>query len=237
MDLCRCDAPEVMESSRCCGSVPGRYLVIVAKGCAGVPIGMFAGLKCSGEDMRIDEWLRTGRRARRSAPAGSVARSVGRTLAVAAMSAAVVLLSAASGQAQQAGPFDNLNGSWSGSGVVSLREGAKERVRCKSNYVVKSGGYNVQLDLICASDAYKFDMSSNIVMQGETLLGYWNESTHRVAGKIVGRANGGQIEVRAEGDTFTALLSVNTHGDKQSLVMSSPGSKVESVTIALNRSK
>jgi hypothetical protein len=199
---------------------------------------MFAGLnKRSGEDMRIDEWLRTGRRARGSAPAGSVAQSVGRTLAVAAMSAAVLLLSAASGQAQQAGPFDNLNGSWSGSGVVSLREGAKERVRCKSNYVVKSGGYNVQLDLICASDAYKFDMSSNIVMQGETLLGYWNESTHRVAGKIVGRANGGQIEVRAEGDTFTALLSVNTHGDKQSLVMSSPGSKVESVTIALNRSK
>jgi hypothetical protein len=156
------------------------------------------------------------------------------------MSAAVILLSAASGQAQQAaaaGPFDNLNGSWSGSGIVNLREGAKERVRCKSNYVVKSGGFNVQLDLICASDAYKFDMSSNIVMQGETLVGYWNESTHRVAGKIVGRANGGQIEVRAEGDTFTALLSVNTHGDKQSLVMSSPGSKVESVTIALNRSK
>src|SRR5580704_8378237 len=110
--------------------------------------------------MRIDEWLRTGRRARRSAPAGSVARSVGRTLAVAVMSAAVVLLSAASGQAQQAaaGPFDNLNGSWSGSGIVNLREGAKERVRCKSNYVVKSGGFNVQLDLICASDAYKFDM-------------------------------------------------------------------------------
>jgi hypothetical protein len=206
---------------------------------------MPAGLKCSGEYMRIDEWLRFMRRARGSAPVGPKARSrrhnVTRSLAMAAMSASMLLLSAAAGEAQQAaaaaGPFDNLSGSWSGSGVVSLREGAKERVRCKSNYVVKSGGYNVQLDLICASDAYKFDMSSNIVMQGDTLLGYWNESTHRVAGRIVGRANGGQIEVRAEGDTFTALLSVNTHGDKQSLVMSSPGSKVETVTIALNRSK
>jgi hypothetical protein len=171
--------------------------------------------------MRIDRWFR-------------------RSLAMAVMTGTALLLCAASGGAQQvaaAGPFDNLNGTWSGGGTVSLREGGKERVRCKSNYVVKSGGFSVQLDLICASDAYKFDMSSNITIQGEQLVGYWNESTHRVAGRIVGRANGGQIEVRAEGDTFTALLSVNTHGDKQSLVMSSPGSKVEQVTLALNRSK
>jgi hypothetical protein len=196
--------------------------------------------------MWIDCWLRLMRHGRGLLAVGPVgpvapARSNrrGRTLAVATTAGLALLLTVASGRAQQAaaGPFDGLAGSWTGSGVVSLKEGSKERVRCKSNYVVKPGGLNVQLDLICASDAYKFDMSSNIVMQGDTLLGYWNESTHRVAGKIVGRANGGQIEVRAEGDTFTALLSVTTHGDKQSLVMQSPGSKVESVTIALNRSK
>ena len=193
--------------------------------------------------MRIDSWLRRMRHGRGSSSAGPVAsprshRCV-RSLAMAAVIAgSALVLTAVSGLAQQAaaGPFDSLAGTWSGSGVVSLREGSKERVRCKSNYVVKPGGTNVQLDLVCASDAYKFDMSSNIVIQGDTLVGYWNESTHRVAGKIVGRANGGQIEVRAEGDTFTALLSVTTHGDKQSLVMQSPGSKVESVTIALNRS-
>jgi len=177
--------------------------------------------------MRSDQRLRILWRGRRL--------SLKPAVAIAALSASLGLI-AVSGQAQQAGPFDGLAGTWSGNGIVSLREGAKERVRCKSNYVVKTGGYNVQLDLVCASDAYKFDMTSNIVMQGDTLTGIWNESTHRVAGKIVGRANGGQIEVRAEGDTFTALLSVTTHGDKQSLKMESPGSKVESVTIALNRS-
>lgn len=139
--------------------------------------------------------------------------------------------------AQAAGPFDELGGAWTGSGIVNLREGSKERVRCKANYVVKSNGYSIDQQLTCASDAYKFEMSSNIVQQGDALSGIWFESVHRVAGKVVGRSNGSQIQVRAEGDTFTALLNVSTHGDKQSLVMESPGSKVESVTIALTRAR
>jgi hypothetical protein len=140
-------------------------------------------------------------------------------------------------EAQAGGPFDELGGAWTGSGVVNLREGSKERVRCKAKYVVKSNGYSIDQELTCASDAYKFEMSSNIVQQGDVLSGIWFESVHRVAGKVVGRSNGSQIQVRAEGDTFTALLNVSTHGDKQSLVMESPGSKVESVSIALTRGK
>jgi plastocyanin len=210
-------------------------LCATGKALLGMPIGMSTEHKRSGEVMRIDGWLRLPRACGALRSVVSVC-SRRRALATAVLATSALLV-AASSEAQQAGPFDSMAGTWSGNGIVNLREGAKERVRCKSNYVVKSGGYNVQLDLVCASDAYKFDMSSNIVMQGDTLVGIWNESTHRVAGKIVGQANGGQIEVRAEGDTFTAMLSVTTHGDKQSLVMSSPGSKVESVTIALNRSK
>jgi plastocyanin len=151
--------------------------------------------------------------------------------------AASAFLTCAQSRAQTAGPFDELGGAWTGSGVVNLREGSKERVRCKANYVVKSNGYSIDQELTCASDAYKFEMNSNIVQQGDQLTGIWFESVHRVAGKVVGRSNGSQIEVRAEGDTFTALLNVSTHGDKQSLVMESPGSRVESVTIALTRTK
>jgi hypothetical protein len=150
---------------------------------------------------------------------------------------ASAILTCAFSRAQTAGPFGELGGAWTGSGVVNLREGSKERVRCKANYVVKSNGYSIDQELTCASDAYKFEMNSNIVQQGDVLSGIWFESVHRVAGKVVGRSNGSQIQVRAEGDTFTALLNVSTHGDKQSLVMESPGSKVESVTIALTRAK
>jgi plastocyanin len=167
------------------------------------------------------------------------ARSSRRALAMALVTTflASAVLTCPVSPAQAAGPFDELAGAWTGSGVVNLREGSKERVRCKANYVVKSNGYSIDQELTCASDAYKFEMNSNIVQQGDELTGIWFESVHRVAGRVVGRSNGSQIEVRAEGDTFTALLNVSTHGDKQSLVMESPGSKVESVTIALTRAK
>jgi plastocyanin len=176
--------------------------------------------------MRIDGLLRFAGAARRS-----------RKLP---MAAACVALLGVAGYVQQlaaAGPFEELGGAWTGSGIVNLREGGKERVRCKANYVVKSAGFSIDQELTCASDAYKFEMTSNIVQQGDTLSGIWFESVHRVAGKVVGRSNGSQIDVRAEGDTFTALLNVTTHGDKQSMLMQSPGSRVESVSISLTRSK
>jgi plastocyanin len=159
-------------------------------------------------------------------------------VALVAVTAPAYLLPTPVARAQQVaavGPFEELGGSWTGTGIVNLREGGKERVRCKANYVVKNAGFTIDQELTCASDAYKFEMTSNIVQQGETLTGIWYESVHRVAGKVVGRSNGSQIDVRAEGDTFTALLNVTTHGDKQSMLMQSPGSRVESVSISLTR--
>jgi hypothetical protein len=157
---------------------------------------------------------------------------------------AVMMLLAASpalaqGAAQAStGPFESLRGSWTGSGVVSMKDGARERVRCKATYDVDGGGSKVSQELRCASDAYKFDMNSSVVQIGGTLSGIWSESTNRLAGKITGRATeGGQIDIRAEGDTFTALLAVKTRGDHQTVLMQSPGSKVSEVSITLNRSK
>jgi len=188
--------------------------------------------------MRTDRWLRlleAGEPSLESSFGRRKARSSRRARWLVPTLLASAFLTWAPSRAQAAGPFDELGGAWTGSGIVNLREGSKERVRCRAKYVVKSNGYSIDQQLTCASDAYKFEMSSNIVQQGDALSGIWFESVHRVAGKVVGRSNGSQIQVRAEGDTFTALLSVSTHGDKQSLVMESPGSKVESVTIALTR--
>jgi hypothetical protein len=80
-----------------------------------------------------------------------------------------------------------------------------------------------------------FELSSNIIQNGEALSGDWFESTHRVAGKISGRNADGLIEARAEGDTFTALLTVGTKGSRQSFLMECPGAKVAEVSIDLRR--
>jgi hypothetical protein len=87
------------------------------------------------------------------------------------------------------------------------------------------------LDLRCASDAYKFELSSNIMKTGSSLSGNWFESTHRVGGSISGRNTGSEINARAEGDTFTAPLTVKTNGHRQVFPMQSPGAKVWQVSI------
>jgi hypothetical protein len=149
--------------------------------------------------------------------------------------AATLVLAAPSARAEGAGPFEILAGSWSGNGVVNTSDGLRERVRCIAKYASQNGGHSLGIDLRCASDSYKVEFTGSIVQAGDALSGTWFERTNRVGGRISGRANGNQIDVRADGDTFTALLSVKTQGSRQTFSMSSPGAKLSQFSIALNR--
>jgi len=42
--------------------------------------------------------------------------------------------------AEAAGPFADLNGSWSGSGRIRLEDGKTEGLKCKAYYLPKGGG-------------------------------------------------------------------------------------------------
>jgi hypothetical protein len=165
-------------------------------------------------------------------------RNVRRALAAisAAVAAGVIMLSAPARPAQDdaAGPFAILAGSWTGSGTIALKSGTKERIRCKAAYDVITRA-NVQLQITCASDSYKFSLFSNIIAAGHELSGYWSEATRNVTGRIVGRVAGNRINVRAEGRTFTALFSMTTRGNRQSVLIESPGSQMLAVQITLHQ--
>jgi hypothetical protein len=150
---------------------------------------------------------------------------------------ALILLCGLPARAQSTGPFEVMAGSWSGSGMVNTSDGSHERVRCLAKYVSEKGGNGVQLDLRCATDSYKVEFTSNIVQSGGSLSGNWFERTRRVGGQISGRAEGDQVNVRASGQTFTALLSVKTQGSRQTFSMESPGAWIPEFSIALNRAK
>src|SRR6267154_464977 len=62
--------------------------------------------------------------------------------------------------------FDDVAGSWSGSGSMKPKDGPRERVRCKVDYVVKNAGQSVKMDVRCASDAYKMNLNANIDQNG-----------------------------------------------------------------------
>src|ERR671938_421384 len=81
--------------------------------------------------------------------------------------AAALALNASSGFAQgpaqaAAGPFEAFDGSWAGSGLIAMRGGANERIRCRVNYTITERGRLLSQDLRCASDSYKFELQTTV---------------------------------------------------------------------------
>jgi hypothetical protein len=145
------------------------------------------------------------------------------------------LLSASPGHAQgEGGPFAALPGSWSGSGTITMANGTRERIRCDGQYRLASRT-NVNIQLNCASDSYRFQLRSDAVANDRSLAGTWDEASRGVGGRIYGRINGNRLEIRADGQTFSALLSMTTRGSRQTISIRSPGSEMSEVSISLSR--
>src|SRR5882757_1608442 len=89
-----------------------------------------------------------------------------RTIKAAGLSAAL-MLSVSASYAQSGGPFAGFDGSWSGSGTVAMSNGTTEHIRCKADYKVTASGMGLKQNLHCASDSYKFDLSSDVTSQGD----------------------------------------------------------------------
>jgi hypothetical protein len=133
------------------------------------------------------------------------------------------------------GPFAALYGRWSGSGQIKKSNGTSERIKCNATYA--AAGASLQLRLNCASDSYKFDLGSNVSASGQSLSGTWSESSRGVTGSIQGTfADGGRhIRATAQAAAFSADLTLTTRGNRQSVVILSPGAEVPEVNIALDR--
>src|SRR5712675_35029 len=83
---------------------------------------------------------------------------------------AALMLSVSAGHAQS-GPFVGFDGAWSGNGTVSLSDGSTEHIRCRATYDVDGTGKGLKQSLRCASDSYKFDLSSNVTSDGNSIWG------------------------------------------------------------------
>ena len=150
-------------------------------------------------------------------------------LAVAALLVAAVCNSASHAQA---GPFAGMAGVWAGGGTVTLDDGSKERIRCRASYQV--AGVSMTMTLTCASDAYKFQLSANVVDQGGAVSGTWSETSRNVGGSLQGRGGGGNFEVVASAAGFNANISLRTAGNRQSIGMRAD-SQFRAAAISLSR--
>lgn len=145
---------------------------------------------------------------------------------------AALMLSVSAGHAQSSGPFAGFDGAWSGTGTVSLSDGTTERIRCKASYKVNGTGMGLKQKLDCASDSYKFDLTSDVTSNGERISGNWSEASRNIFGNLQGTAGGGQIDVFVEANGFAANLTLRTNGSKQTVDISSKG-EIRGVNITM----
>ena len=150
---------------------------------------------------------------------------------------AVATLFVVSGSAcyAQSGPFAGMAGNWSGGGTVTLDDGSSERIRCRATYAVGAGGTGLNQSLTCASDSYRFILSSNVIAQGSALSGTWSESSRGINGTLEGRGSSGNFQVVASAPGFSANISLTTRGNKQSVVIRAE-SQFRGASISLSRS-
>jgi hypothetical protein len=146
---------------------------------------------------------------------------------------AALMLSVSAGHAQGAsGPFAGFDGAWSGTGTVALSDGSTERIRCKADYKVNGTGMALKQSLRCASDSYKFDLTSDVTSNGDRISGNWSEASRNIFGNLQGTAGGGQIEVFVEANGFAANLTLRTTGNKQTVQINSKG-EIRGVNITM----
>ena len=153
----------------------------------------------------------------------------------AACALALALLAAPAQAQRGAGPFAGLTGTWTGTGVVTLASGSNERIRCRAAYDGTGDGTHLRLNLLCASDSYKFDLRGDVRSQGGSLSGQWSEASRGASGTVSGSAGPGQVQALVDGPGFTANLSLSTQGDRQSVTIRSQGTDVRQISITLKK--
>jgi hypothetical protein len=154
---------------------------------------------------------------------------------LAASFASVMLLWPHVGAAQTEGPFAQFGGHWKGSGRVSDVNGKTERITCRADNSIPPSGNSLSQSLICASDSYRVEVQSDVVADGHTVQGRWEEKTRHAPGDLVGKISEGDFEGVVTGSGFTADISIRMTGNKQALVITPHGSDILKVDILMAR--
>ena len=166
-------------------------------------------------------------------------KSSGFSLWRASLATCAVALFLFVGAAQQAsaaeGPFAELPGTWSGTGKIRVGETA-ERIRCRAIYRL-NGAREINLQLICASDSYKFDLTGDFTAdEGNNISGRWTEHSRNVGGVAIGTARGNRFQIHVESSAFSGNLGMVTRGHRQSVAIDTQGGgQVAEASITLSR--
>ena len=139
--------------------------------------------------------------------------------------------------AQSVGIFNGLDGKWSGTGTILVADGGSERIRCQATYTVESNGAILKQDLRCASDSYKFELTTNINGHSDgNLDGFWTETSRHINGEIHGSGGNGNFTGRVEANGYVAEIKLNLSGGKQTINITSTSTELRGLNISMTKS-
>lgn len=150
---------------------------------------------------------------------------------------AVAVLMSAPVAAHAAGPFAGLDGYWLGTGTISIKDGTKERMRCRGQYIVQKDDTNLQLSLRCDSDSYQFHVTSYTDANEGSLSGYWSEDTRNISGQVAGRATAGRVQISVRSGSFSATMVIQLRADRQQVVIRPSAGDVTEVAATMTRAR
>jgi hypothetical protein len=135
----------------------------------------------------------------------------------------------------QTGPFASLAGEWSGAGHILVKDGGREAIRCRATYKVAATGSGLDQVLRCASESYRFDLTTKVTASGDTLSGNWTETGRNINGTLSGRIKDGNIDALVEANGFAASMSMKMNGNKQTVAIRSESTDLRGVDITMTR--
>jgi hypothetical protein len=140
-----------------------------------------------------------------------------------------------SAAAEQPGIFLSLSGDWTGDGMVATKAGSNEPIRCRAKYLVNANGDNLQQQLRCASDSYKFEINSSMSYVNGGISGTWADAVANVAGQLTGNVYPDRIKGSVNGSLFSAAVAVVSDGSRQSVSIEPTGTSIKSVSITMKK--
>ena len=137
--------------------------------------------------------------------------------------------------AAEANPVSLLAGRWSGPGSIAMASGETEQMRCVATYFVENNGGSVRQNLRCASQGYKIDAITKLIVAGSRVSGAWEERTWATAGSIKGDIQADGFSLTIDGQGFTAAMAVKTSNCNQSISITPRGNTVARISMTLGK--
>jgi hypothetical protein len=108
-------------------------------------------------------------------------------------------------------------------------------MRCRAEYSEAKDGAALNQSIVCASESFKFDITSYAEATGESVQGSWREASRDVSGHMSGRISAGQFVGDFSSLTFSAGISLTSNGRTQNVSIQPHGGDISEVHIELKR--